>query len=254
MTTDQFYETLLDEIAIPLTAMTKARTKRDEVGAIVAAEVRKRLGTTVRVVAVGALAQGTQIAPLNDFDLVIEVGKLKEAWLEEPADRAKRGALVDRAVNQGDARDERARAQDHLPRLRVHRGHRDRPKAGERLADLALPRQRAALLDPHRPGDAQAAGTRPEQEARLERVHAPDPHPQVAERVLADSPRTRQEAAVELPHDCARPAAPDDERLARRVDAVLPRRTRRSSSCSRSPTPQALASRSRRAIRCSSRT
>lgn len=84
MTVSQFYDQLLDEIAVPLTTMTKARTKRDRVGAIVAAELRKRLDTTVRVVPVGALAQGTQIAPLNDFDLVIEVAKLKEGWLENP--------------------------------------------------------------------------------------------------------------------------------------------------------------------------
>lgn len=84
MTPNQFYEMLLDEIAVPLSTMTKARTKRDQVGAIVAAELRKRLGTTVRVVPVGALAQGTQIAPLNDFDLVLEVGSLKAGWLENP--------------------------------------------------------------------------------------------------------------------------------------------------------------------------
>lgn len=84
MTTSQFYDQLLDEIAVPLTTMTKARTKRDQVGAIVAAEIRKRLDTTVQVVPVGALAQGTQIAPLNDFDLVIEVATLKEGWLENP--------------------------------------------------------------------------------------------------------------------------------------------------------------------------
>ena len=84
MTTNQFYETLLDEIAVPLSTMTKARTKRDQVGATAADEIRKQLGTPTRTVAVGALAQGTQIAPLNDFDLALEVGKLKEGWLENP--------------------------------------------------------------------------------------------------------------------------------------------------------------------------
>jgi hypothetical protein len=84
MTSNQFYENLLDEIAVPLSTMTKARTKRDQVGTIVAGEIRKRLGTAVRVVSVGALSQGTQTAPLNDFDLVIEIEKLKEGWLENP--------------------------------------------------------------------------------------------------------------------------------------------------------------------------
>jgi hypothetical protein len=84
MTANQFYETLLDEIAVPLSTMTKARTKRDHVGATAADVIRKQLGTPTRVVAVGALAQGTQIHPLNDFDLVLEVQKLKEGWLESP--------------------------------------------------------------------------------------------------------------------------------------------------------------------------
>jgi len=84
MTVNQFYETLLDEIAVPLSTMEKARTKRDQVGATAAEVIRKRLDTPTRVVAVGALAQGTQIHPLNDFDLVLEVQKLKERWIENP--------------------------------------------------------------------------------------------------------------------------------------------------------------------------
>ena len=83
MTANEFYNQLLDEIAVPLSTMTKARTKRDGVGAAAAAEIRKRLGST-RTVSVGALAQGTQIAPLNDFDLVLEVGQLMPGWLERP--------------------------------------------------------------------------------------------------------------------------------------------------------------------------
>jgi hypothetical protein len=84
MTTNQFYESLLEEIAVPLATMTKARTKRDQVGAIAADAIRKQLGTPTRVVAVGALAQGTQIAELNDFDLLLEIERLKEGWLENP--------------------------------------------------------------------------------------------------------------------------------------------------------------------------
>ena len=83
MTAHQFYDQLLDEIAVPLNTMTRARTKRDNVGATAAGEVRKRLGKS-RQVAVGALAQGTQIAPLNDFDLVIEVEQLMPGWFENP--------------------------------------------------------------------------------------------------------------------------------------------------------------------------
>jgi hypothetical protein len=83
MTANQFYDQLLDEIAVPLTTMTKAQTKRDKVGAAAAGELCKRLGKA-RTVAVGALAQGTQIAPLNDFDLVIEVEQLMPGWIESP--------------------------------------------------------------------------------------------------------------------------------------------------------------------------
>jgi hypothetical protein len=84
MMVNQFYETLLDEIAVSLSTMTKARAKRDQVGATAADLVRKQLGTPTRVIAVGALAQATQIHPLNDFDLVLEVQTLKESWLENP--------------------------------------------------------------------------------------------------------------------------------------------------------------------------
>lgn len=84
MTANQYYDQLLDDIAVPLSTMQKARTKRDQVGATAADVIRKQLGTPTRVVAVGALAQGTQIHPLNDFDLVLEVQKLKEGWIENP--------------------------------------------------------------------------------------------------------------------------------------------------------------------------
>jgi hypothetical protein len=83
MTATQFYNHLLDEISVALSTMTKARTRRDKIGAAAAGEVRKRLGTA-RTVTVGALAQGTQIAPLNDFDLVIEVGQLMPGWIGSP--------------------------------------------------------------------------------------------------------------------------------------------------------------------------
>jgi hypothetical protein len=83
MTANLFYNQLLDEIAVPLTVMAKARSKRDTVGGATVAELRKRLGTA-RAVAVGALAQGTQIAPLNDFDLVAEVEQLMPGWIERP--------------------------------------------------------------------------------------------------------------------------------------------------------------------------
>ncbi len=59
--------------------MDAAREKRDELGKKVVAEVSKRLGTA-RWIPVGALAQGTQIAPLNDVDGVVEIEVIPPEW------------------------------------------------------------------------------------------------------------------------------------------------------------------------------
>jgi hypothetical protein len=79
MTPNQFYDNLLRATAVDPETMDAARKKRDEIGAKVVAEVSKRLGAS-RWVRVGALAQGTQIAPLNDVDGVLEIVVIPIEW------------------------------------------------------------------------------------------------------------------------------------------------------------------------------
>jgi len=83
MTVKQFYERLLKDTSVDPDTMQAARDKRDEVGAIVVREVGNRTGRA-RWVRVGALAQGTQIDPLNDFDGVVEVPELAPEWGGNP--------------------------------------------------------------------------------------------------------------------------------------------------------------------------
>src|SRR3954470_20796561 len=86
MTANQFYEQLLDEIAVSPQDMKDARDKRDEVGKKVVGVVRPHLGDDVRFISVGALAQGTQIGPgaIHDVDGVIEVPGVPAHWLANP--------------------------------------------------------------------------------------------------------------------------------------------------------------------------
>jgi hypothetical protein len=83
MTPDRFYENLLRATSVDRKTMDSARDKRDELGAKAVAEVSKRLGSA-RWIRVGALAQGTQIAPLNDVDGVIEVAMIPREWEANP--------------------------------------------------------------------------------------------------------------------------------------------------------------------------
>jgi hypothetical protein len=83
VTTKQFYEELLRATAVDEKTMQAAREKRDELGAKVIKEVQQRIGAA-RWVPVGALAQGTQIAPLNDVDGVVEFDYLVPDWERNP--------------------------------------------------------------------------------------------------------------------------------------------------------------------------
>lgn len=87
MTVGQFYEQLLDEVAVDDATMKKARAKRDELGGLVVPAIRKGIGqgVAVRFFGAGALAQGSQIRPLNDVDVVIEAGDILPAWANDPA-------------------------------------------------------------------------------------------------------------------------------------------------------------------------
>jgi hypothetical protein len=86
MTANQFYEQLLDEIAVSPPDMKDARDKRDEIGTKVVAVVRPHLGDGVRFIPAGALAQGAQIGPgaIHDVDGVVEVPALPVNWASNP--------------------------------------------------------------------------------------------------------------------------------------------------------------------------
>jgi hypothetical protein len=86
MKPEHFYEQLLKATSVDLETMDAARTKRDELGAKITAVIPKEFGSR-RWISVGALAQGTQIAPLNDVDGVIEIEKAPFQWEINP-DRA----------------------------------------------------------------------------------------------------------------------------------------------------------------------
>lgn len=87
MTANQFYDQLLDDIAVSPKDMKDARDKRDEIGAKVVSVVRPHLGAGVRFIPVGALAQGTQVGPgaIHDVDGVVEVPTVLAHWQANPS-------------------------------------------------------------------------------------------------------------------------------------------------------------------------
>ena len=84
MTVAQFYKQLLDDIAVDQTTWDAARDKRDNLAAVCQTAVREQMGTPVKFFPVGALAQGTQIAPLNDVDGVVTVPYRDATWEANP--------------------------------------------------------------------------------------------------------------------------------------------------------------------------
>jgi hypothetical protein len=85
-----FYIKLLDGIAVPMSEIEQARTKRDELAAVAVAALKAWALTTTGFFRSGALAAGTQIKPLNDVDLVVYAGTIRAVWKDAP-----RQALVD---------------------------------------------------------------------------------------------------------------------------------------------------------------
>jgi hypothetical protein len=86
----QFYIQLLDDIAVPMSEIEKARTKRDELAAIVVETLNGWGFAATGFFPAGALAAGTQIKPLNDVDLVVYASNVPDAWETTP-----RQVLVD---------------------------------------------------------------------------------------------------------------------------------------------------------------
>src|SRR6185437_10991883 len=83
MTTKQFYADLVQQIGVEKKDMDDARAKRDELRESLERVVGGRIEGT-RTFGSGALAQGTQIAPLNDVDVVVEVPHPLGSWVNDP--------------------------------------------------------------------------------------------------------------------------------------------------------------------------
>lgn len=83
MTPKQFYDDLLSKIAVPKEVMDDAREKRDQVRATLERVVGARIPGT-KTFPSGALAQATQIKPLNDVDVVVEAPRPLPDWVSNP--------------------------------------------------------------------------------------------------------------------------------------------------------------------------
>jgi hypothetical protein len=83
MKSQQFYNDLIGKIAVPLDEMEAARERRRELQRTLEKELRARIPGTDSFGA-GALAQATQIKPLNDVDIVVRVPRPLESWIDNP--------------------------------------------------------------------------------------------------------------------------------------------------------------------------
>lgn len=84
MTPKRFYAELLDKINVPVKEMDDARDRRRELQKTLEREVGARIPGTDSFGA-GALAQATQIRPLNDVDVVVRVPRPLDRWVNDPA-------------------------------------------------------------------------------------------------------------------------------------------------------------------------
>jgi hypothetical protein len=84
MTANQFYEQYLKEIAVDPHEIKKAKTRRDDLAVDAMAALRALGLSSPKWFPTGALAMGTQIAPLNDVDLVVFTQYVREGWGEKP--------------------------------------------------------------------------------------------------------------------------------------------------------------------------
>ncbi len=84
MTADRFYRQLLEDVSVPMSTIESARATRDDLGE---AAVQILAGWDLPgrgFFRAGALASGTQIAPLNDVDLVVHADQVRPSWIEQP--------------------------------------------------------------------------------------------------------------------------------------------------------------------------
>lgn len=83
MTAKQFYDDLLNKINVPGGDMEAARDRRRELQKTLEVKVGARISGTNSFGA-GALAQATQIKPLNDVDVVVRVPQPLSTWIDNP--------------------------------------------------------------------------------------------------------------------------------------------------------------------------
>lgn len=84
MTPEAFYEDLLQQIAVHEDDIVAARKKRDELGEVIINSLEPDFQGASFFPA-GALAAGTQIRPLNDVDVVVELPHIPPEWIDDPA-------------------------------------------------------------------------------------------------------------------------------------------------------------------------
>lgn len=83
MTAEAFYKDLLKQIAVPQDDINAARKKRDELGEVIVNSLDSDFDGATFFPA-GALAAGTQIRPLNDVDVVVELPHIPQEWVDQP--------------------------------------------------------------------------------------------------------------------------------------------------------------------------
>jgi hypothetical protein len=84
VTPRQFYDGYLKKTAVDKQTLDDARARRDEIASKAKRAVAEQLGAMVKFIPAGALAAGTQIAPLNDVDTVLEAPFRLPTWIADP--------------------------------------------------------------------------------------------------------------------------------------------------------------------------
>lgn len=84
MTANQFYELYLKEIAVNEKEIKAAKDRRDDLAKHGMAALRGWNLGDPKWFPTGALAMGTQIAPLNDVDQVIFSTNVRQSWVDTP--------------------------------------------------------------------------------------------------------------------------------------------------------------------------
>lgn len=84
MNARRFYTQFLDEIAVPMDVIEAARAVRDALGEDAVKALQGWGLPGCGYFRAGALATGTQIAPLNDVDLVAYSEQVRPAWSKDP--------------------------------------------------------------------------------------------------------------------------------------------------------------------------